>query len=150
MVAATASLPKGRQDERLSRFSGSPGCKNLEQGATAVFTIIQKNFLSGEACKMKLAPDEEIATPHGRITEIRWRLDFDDQSDPVIKHGTAKVIRLNDGDVAFENEPPIIRYGYVTIDPGGRVDIVGDLTLWSSEELPEQLRGVTTPGHHYT
>ena len=75
-----------------------------------MFTIVHRNFLSGEACKMKLAPDEEIATPHGRITEIRWRLDFEDQSDPVIKNGTAKVIRLNDGDVAFENDPPTIRY----------------------------------------
>jgi len=113
-----------------------------------MFTLVHKNFRSGEACKVKLAPGQEIETPQGRINDIRWRLDFEDPNDPVIRNATAKVIRLNDGDIAFENDPPIIRYGYVLVRSDGIVDIVGDLTLWRSEELPEHLRDVTTPGHH--
>jgi hypothetical protein len=111
-----------------------------------VFTIVHKNFRSGEACKIKLARGEEIMAPQGRISEIRWRLDFEDPSDPEIKNGTAKVIRLDEDNIAFENDPPTIRYGYVIVGDNGRIDFVGDLTLWSSEELPE-LRGAATPAH---
>jgi hypothetical protein len=113
-----------------------------------VITLVHKNFRSGEACTIKLLPGQEIGTAQGLIKDIRWRLDFEDPSEPVIRTGTAKVIRLNDGEIAFEHDPPNIRYGYVLVRSDGIVDIVGDLTLWRSEELPEHLRDVTTPGHH--
>jgi hypothetical protein len=116
--------------------------------AFSVITLVHRNFRSGEACTIKLSPGQEIRTAQGVINDIRWRLDFEDPSEPVIKNGTAKVIRLNDGEIAFEHDPPTIRYGYVLVRPDGIVDIVGDLTLWRSEELPEHLRDVTTPGHH--
>ena len=113
-----------------------------------MITLVHKNFRSGEACIIKLLPGQEIRTAQGVINDIRWRLDFEDPGNPVIANGTAKIIRLNDDEIAFEHDPPNIRYGYVLVRSDGIVDIVGDLTLWRSEELPEHLRDVTTPGHH--
>jgi hypothetical protein len=151
-LRSAVAAPNQCRCHRLAAAQAPPlssrATATFKVGAAAMFTLVHKNFRSGEACKVKLAPGREIETPQGRISDIRWRLDFEDPNDPVIRTATAKIIRLNDGEIAFENDPPMIRYGYVLVRHDGIVDIVGDLTLWRSEELPEHLRDVTTPGHH--
>jgi len=85
----------GLQPRKRLPYVRASGARRIPRwGAFSVITLVHKNFRSGEACIIKLLPGQEIRTAQGLINDIRWRLDFEDPSEPVIRTGTAKVIRL--------------------------------------------------------
>ena len=71
-----------------------------------------------------------------RITGAVWLLECPPEAEQRV--GTAKILRINNRRLEFENEPAGVRMAYRRVVEG-KVEIVGDLELWNA--IMERMEG---------
>lgn len=98
-------------------------------------TIYEVAMATGRNTLWRAHPMTEIVAKDGsRVSEARWRLEFEDTKNPVVKHCRARIVRSPDGSIAFENDPGPVRVAYRLHTPDGKTRIEGDVALWDEME----------------